>query len=142
MTLREITPGTPDYDQALRLRDAVLRVPLGLRLTNDDLADDPHCIHFGGFEDTRLVAVLLLHPVDAHTVKMRQVAVHPASQGRGLGVQLVAFAERVAKERGFTRMIAHARGTAIGFYVKAGYTAVGADFLETTIPHRLVTKDL
>ena len=142
MTLREIIPGTPDYDQALRLREAVLRVPLGLRLTPNDLADDARCIHLGGFEDTRLVAVLLLHPVDARTVKMRQVAVHPAGQGSGLGAQLVACAERVAKDSGFTRMIAHARGTAVGFYVKAGYAATGADFLETTIPHRLVTKDI
>ena len=126
MTLREITPGTPDYAQALQLREAVLRTPLGLRLTPDDLAADPRCIHLGGFDGPRLVAILLLQPVDARTIKMRQVAIHPDCQSRGLGAQLIA----------------HARRTALGFYVRAGYTATGADFLETTIPHRLVTKDL
>ena len=142
MTLREFFPGTADYDQALRLREAVLRAPLGLTLTSDELAGEDRCFHLGRFANGRLLAVLLLRPLDEHTVKMRQVAVHPDFQNRGLGFQLVAFAERFAKERGFTKIVAHARGTALGFYGNAGYAITGDDFLETTIPHRLVTKDL
>ena len=89
-----------------------------------------------------MVAVLLLRPLDEQTVKMRQVAVHPEFQNLGLGSQIVAFAESFAKERGFTKMVAHARGTAVDFYRKAGYATVGGEFVEQTIPHRLVTKEL
>ena len=142
MTLREFHPGTPEYEQALRLREAVLRAPLGLTLTKDELADESRCFHLGAFDGERLVAVLLLKPLDEHTVKMRQVAVHREMQGRGLGSKLVAFAEQFAKERGFTKIVAHARGTAVEFYRKAGYAIVGEEFLETTISHRLATKDL
>ena len=142
MTFLEFKPGTDEYKQALRLREAVLRVPLGLTLTPGDLAEEAHCFHLGGFDGERLVAVLLLRPLDEQTVKMRQVAVHPEFQKLGTGSGLVACAERFAKERGFTKMMAHARGTTVEFYQKAGYTAVGDEFIETTIPHRLVTKEL
>ena len=142
MTYREFHLGTHDYEQAIQLREAVLRIPLGLTLTEAELADEPNCRHLGGFDGERLVAVLLLRPLDEETVKMRQVAVHPEFQNAGMGSKLVAFAERFAKERGFTKMVAHARGTAVDFYQKAGYATVGDDFLEQTIPHRLVTKEL
>ncbi len=142
MTFREFNPNTKEYEQALQLREAVLRVPLGLVLTEGELADEPNCRHLGGFDAERLVAVLLLRPLDDQTVKMRQVAVHPEFQKLAMGSRLVAFAERFAKERGFTRMVAHARGTAVEFYRKAGYATVGEDFIEQTIPHRLVTKEL
>ena len=115
---------------------------MGLALTEGELADEPNCCHLGGFDGARLVAVLLLRPLDEQTVKMRQVAVHPEFQNLGLGSQIVAFAESFAKERGFTKMVAHARGTAVDFYRKAGYATVGGEFVEQTIPHRLVTKEL
>ena len=142
MTFREFHLGTKEYEQAIQLREAVLRIPLGLTLTEGELADEPNCCHLGGFEGERMIAVLLLRSLDGETVKMRQVAVHPEFQHVGMGSQLVAFAERFAKERGFTRMVAHARGTAVDFYRKAGYATVGEEFIEQTIPHRLVTKDL
>ena len=142
MTFREFNPSTKEYEQALRLREAVLRIPLGLTLAEGELADEPNCYHLGGFEGDRLVAVLLLRPLDERTVKMRQVAVYPEFQQAGMGSRLVAFAERLAKERGFTKMVAHARGTAVEFYRKAGYATVGEEFIEQTIPHRLVTKEL
>ena len=142
MTFREFHLGTKEYEQAIQLREVVLRIPLGLTLTEGELADEPNCCHVGGFEGERLVAVLLLRSLDGETVKMRQVAVHPDFQNLGTGSQLLAFAERLAKERGFAKMVAHARGTAVDFYRKAGYVTVGVEFIEQTIPHRLVTKDL
>ncbi len=88
------------------------------------------------------MAVLLLQPVDEQTLQMRQVAVRPASQGTGIGSQLIAFAEEFALQHGYRLMMAHARGTALGFYLWMGYTAEGEEFMEQTIPHRLVTKTL
>ena len=142
MTLCEFALNSAEYAQALHLCEAVLRKPLGLTLTAQELADEPSYFHLGGFHGEQLVAVLLLRPLDAQTVKMRQVAVHPEAQMRGLGSQLVAFAERFAKERGFKKIVAHARESAVAFYCKIGYSTVGEDFLETTISHRLVIKEL
>jgi GNAT superfamily N-acetyltransferase len=73
---------------------------------------------------------------------MRQVAVQPARQGGGIGAGLVGFAEAWARERGFRKIVAHARGTAVDFYRRLNYTVEGEPFLECTIPHQLVSKTL
>ena len=140
--LREIAPGSPEHAAALRLREAVLRAPLGLSWTDPDRTDEPLCAHLAAFDGGVLVAVLLLKPLDAETMQMRQVAVAPERQGTSIGTKLVAFAEEFARARSCRRLIAHARGTALGFYRKRGYTEDGEPFLENTIPHRLVWKEL
>lgn len=142
MKFGEIQMGTPEYKAALRLREAVLRAPLGLSLDEDDLADEARCAHLAGFDEGGIAAILLLKPLDAHTVKMRQVAVQPEFRGRGMGSELVAFAEAFARKRGYQTMIAHARGTAVDFYRRIGYETSGEPFIETTIPHILVSKTL
>ena len=142
MTFRQFQRGTTEYQDALRLREDILRKPLGLSLTDADLAGDPECFHLGGFDGVQVVAVLLLQPADERTLQMRQVAVLPAWQGTGVGSQLIAFAEQFARQHGYGTLIAHARGTALGFYLRIGYTAVGEEFIEQTIAHQLVTKAL
>lgn len=141
-TWRQFPYWSEDYAQALDLRKAVLRAPLGLAFTPEERAGESEFFHLGGFAGDRLLAVLLLCPLGPRIVKMRQVAVHPAFQNRGLGAQLVAFAEEFARERGFREVVAHARESAIGFYRQTGYTLDSRVFLEATIPHRLVTKEL
>ena len=142
MTFRPFEPGTTEYEDALRLRADILRKPLGLALTTGDLAHDPDCFHLGGFEDSRLLAVLLLQPLDALTIKMKQVAVSGERQRAGVGSQLIAFAEGFARQRGYGAMVAHARMTALDFYRRLGYSVSGEEFVEVTIPHFLVTKTL
>jgi predicted GNAT family N-acyltransferase len=36
----------------------------------------------------------------------------------------------------------HARKTALGFYEKLGYRVAGDEFIEVTIPHYVMEKDL
>jgi GNAT superfamily N-acetyltransferase len=142
MTFRQIEVGGSEYRDELLLREEILRRPLGLTFTEEELAREPDCFHLGAFDDARLIAVLLLQPLDENTVKMRQVAVSEPSQRGGVGSGLITFAEGFARERGYKTIIAHARGTAVGFYLRIGYSASGEEFMETTIPHRLVTKAL
>lgn len=142
MTFRAFAIGTPEYAAALQLREEVLRRPLGLRLSDADLAAESVCFHLGAFDGVRLVAVLLLQPLNADTAQMRQVAVNPAWQRCGIGSRLIAFAETFARSSGCKHLIAHARSTALSFYEKRGYEAAGPEFIETTISHRLVTRRL
>ncbi len=44
--LAEAPYGSALYAQALRLREAILRKPLGLTLSAEELADDAHRRHF------------------------------------------------------------------------------------------------
>lgn len=142
ITIREFAVGTPEHATALVLREAILRTPIGLGWSKADHADEPICWHLGAFDGGTLVATLLLKPLGAGVLKMRQVAVDPARQGERIGTQLIAFAESFARDHGGRRLIAHARGTALGFYRKLGYVEDGEPFIEAAIPHQLVSKAL
>ena len=131
-----------DYAKALLLRDRVLRQPLGLKFTEEELKKDKNDVHFGLFNGDDIVACLILTDAGNKRMKMRQVAVDGQYQGKGLGKSLSFAAEKYALEHGFTAMFCHARKTAAPFYQNLGYHIVGDEFTEVNIPHYTMEKDL
>ncbi len=141
--IRQIDFGTPEYDEAVQLRYEVLRRPLGLEYTTEQLASEYAEIHLAAFDaHGRLVGYLNLSPLANGYVKMRQVAVAPEAQRRGIGQKLVAESEQLAKELGFSVMTLHAREPAVPFYAKMGYQIIGDRFEEVTIPHFKMERKL
>ena len=142
ITCSQLEWGSPAYHSTIALRKVVLRAPLGLDLTVEDLDRERSDYHLACCDENKLVACLLLVPQADNVIKMRQVAVAPLSQGRGIGRALCKFAEAFARERGFFEMTLHARTTAVPFYEKLGYERVGEEFEEVTIPHWTMRKTL
>lgn len=127
---------SPEYSLSVALRHEVLRVPLGLAFSIDQLASEGDSHHLAAFdEEGRILGCLMLTPRENGEIQMRQVAVRPDLQGTGLGRTLVSEAERKARELGFTRMMLHARDGAVGFYEKLGYTKLGKPFNEVGLLH-------
>lgn len=133
-------PG-PDYDQEIKLRNEVLRKPLGMDLLTEDLSREVNDIHIGLFRGQELIGTLILTPGQGY-VKMRQVAVAENARGINAGTQMVQFSEEVAREKGFSRIELNARLEAVKFYLKNGYTTVGNQFTEVGIPHFKMVKEL
>ena len=132
----EIPFATPAFDEALGLRNAVLRVPLGREFYADDIAREYDQTHLGVYAPSwELLGCLTLKPLDESTLKMRQVAVTERQRGRGLGRALVHYSERWAQQRGYTDMTLHAREVAVPFYLKMNYQTEGDRFEEVGIPH-------
>ncbi|NDC76607.1 MAG: GNAT family N-acetyltransferase [Chitinophagia bacterium] len=142
MPLRIIDHGSREYDQMVALRMDVLRKPLGLSFSPEELEGERADILLGAFDEDHLLACCLLTRQDATTCRLRQMAVVNSLQGRGLGASLLYFAENVARDRGFRELVMHARMTAVGFYEKQGYRTSGQTFEEVTIPHLLMRKPL
>ncbi len=143
MHILQIEFATPEYDEAVALRYEVLRRPLGLEYTPEQLAVEYDQIHLAAYaSDNQLVGYLNLTPQDEKTIKMRQVAVAPDWQGRGVGQKLVEASEAVARRMGISSMELHARETAVPFYLKLGYEVEGTQFEEVTIPHFKMKKRL
>ncbi|MEQ1745699.1 MAG: GNAT family N-acetyltransferase [Saprospiraceae bacterium] len=143
MQILEIQFGTPEFDDAVRLRYEVLRRPLGLEYTAEQLAAEHDNTHLAAYDTAgSLIGYLNLTPSDRGEVKMRQVAVHPACQGTGVGRALVEASEGVAKRLGFNKLVLHARETAVPFYQKLNYAVVGERFEEVSIPHFRMEKNL
>ena len=70
------------------------------------------------------------------------MAVQNNLQGKGIGAAMMNFAENLARDLGYTRIIMHARKSAIGFYEKLGYKVSGKEFQEISIPHIIMEKRL
>lgn len=126
----------------LKLRDEVLRKPLGLEFSDDELEKEKQHMHMAAYEDDRILGCCMLVKEDAETVRLRQMAVVNDVQGKGIGKALMQFAENLARDRGYRRIIMHARKNAIGFYEKLGYKKKGEEFEEVTIPHYIMQKEL
>jgi GNAT superfamily N-acetyltransferase len=142
MALRIIEHGSNDYRRMVGLREEILRKPLGLVFSPEDLEAEKEDILVAAFEEERLVACCLLTFEDKTTVKLRQMAVHHEVQGKGVGRALIRFAETVARDHGFRKIAMHARKTATGFYEKMGYSICSPEFEEVTIPHFVMEKAL
>lgn len=142
MEWRIVEHGSPEYDAEVDLRYRVLRAPLGLAFSSVQLAAEVSDLHLGAFESGALIGCLVLTPISSEVVQMRQLAVEPAHQGKGVGRFLVETSEALAVERGFREMMLHARESAVPFYLKLCYSVRGAPFEEVTIPHREMFKVL
>ena len=138
----EVEHQSAGYRECVALRLAVLRTPLGLSFTDDELAGEVSSIHLACQEEGRLVGCLVLVPLADGLIKMRQVAVSPQAQGLGVGRSLVESSEELARSRGFTLMTLHARTTAVPFYERLGYHKRGEEFEEVTVPHWEMEKSL
>src|SRR5215218_5194691 len=142
MALKIIDHGSAQYNQMVKLRDDILRKPLGLSFTQEELEEEKDHLLIGAYEDDKMLACCMLVEEDSRTVRLRQMAVLNDLQGKGIGKALMIFAENLARDRGYKKITMHARKNAVGFYEKMGYVRVGDEFEEITIPHYLMEKKL
>jgi predicted GNAT family N-acyltransferase len=141
MGLRQIDHGSKDYQEMVRLRHQILRQPLGLDFSPEELAAEKDEILMASFEDDEMLGCCMLTRTDdADTLRLRQMAVPKTLQGKGIGAALLLFAENIARDKGYRKITMHARDTAIGFYERSGYHLNGDKFLELGIPHHVMEK--
>jgi predicted GNAT family N-acyltransferase len=138
----EIAYGSEEYQQSLALRDRIMRQPLNLQFTEQELAQDKVDHHLAYIEDGQVRGILVMKSIDENTFKMRQVAIDDAIQGLGIGSVLVSFAEDFALQNDKNRIILSARDKAIPFYKRLDYEIVGEGFVEVGIPHHSMEKIL
>jgi ribosomal protein S18 acetylase RimI-like enzyme len=139
----EVQHGTEAYALTVALRDAVLRKPLGLVFDPQELAQECDSFHLACRLDGNLVGcVVLKPPLDNRHVRLRQMAVAKEYQRMGVGTRLIAHAEAFLGRRGYRQIVLHARETAMAFYERLGYRKEGDRFIEVTIPHFAMRKEL
>jgi predicted GNAT family N-acyltransferase len=71
-----------------------------------------------------------------------RMAVLPGYRDRGIGTKLLQSVLLVAAEQKLDNIYLHAQESAIPFYEKQGFTAVGKIFYEADIPHRVMLKKI
>jgi predicted N-acetyltransferase YhbS len=142
LTLKTVPHGSPEYAEMVGLRYRILRQPLGLTFSEEQLSAEASDIHIAALAVGEVIGCLVLTPITEDVVQMRQVAVEERYQGQGIGTRLVAYAEQVAQHAGYRKMLLHARETVVPFYLRLEYAVEGETFLEVTLPHRQMAKEL
>ncbi len=129
------------------LRRAVLRDGDPKQIVNFAEDDIDGTIHLGVRDtDGELVAISTWIPraldgVPARApVQLRGMATAPALQGTGVGGLLLQASIRRFTDSGVDLLWARARDTALGFYVRHGFSPIGDGFVDeqTRLPHHVV----
>ncbi len=142
MALKQIDHGSKEYRQIVELRMEILRKPLGLTFSKEELDNEKNDILIASFDEDKMLGCCILTKIDASTIRLRQMAVQKNVQGRGIGESIISFAETVARDKGYKVLTMHARDTAIGFYEKFGYAIKGGQFEEVKTKHHIMEKKL
>jgi predicted GNAT family N-acyltransferase len=104
-------------------------------------ADDDVAAHVIAEVDGKVVGTgrVVLH---ADSAKIGRMAVLPEWRQHGVGRALLAALVREAAQRGAVCAVLHAQVHALGFYARAGFSAIGEEFDEAGIPHRRMERAL
>lgn len=142
MVLKIINFNSKQYQQMVNLRYKLLREPLRFDFTAEQLATDENDFLLGCFNQSEinLLGCCILSKVDDNTLQLRQMAVSNEFQGKGIGKIIIGYAEEVTKNAGYSKIILHARKSVEGFYEKRGYSIIGNEFIEVSIPHFSMEK--
>jgi predicted GNAT family N-acyltransferase len=128
---------TKDEAAIAQVRRAVFieeqRVPEALEWEGIDAA----CDWYLALQGQELVGIVRLTP----DCRLGRMAVLAHWRGRGVGRQLLESAMARARARGCRRLTLSAQVRAMPFYVRAGFTAEGPEFMDAGIAHRKMFLD-
>lgn len=134
-----------DWPEVVDLRTRVFVQEQGVPAELEHDERDATAVHVLARDDAgRVVATgrLLLPPEGSTTASLGRMAADASARGRGYGAAVLAELHRQASARGAVAIELHAQVTARGFYERAGYTAVGQEYLEAGIAHVTMRRDL
>ena len=142
MKIKIIPHYSKDYWKCVRLRDKILREPLHLMFSEEELFLENNQIHIANFEENHVTGCLSLVKIDSETLKMRQVCVSEEKQGKGIGSEMIKFAENWARNNHFQQIECNARESAVPFYLNHHYSKIGESFKEVGLVHYKMKKSL
>lgn len=136
--------GSSRYQELLDLRYKILLQPLGLKFLDAYREDEANFLHVGCVDNVsdKLIGGLIMVPISNDEIRIMQVAVDVVRQGEGIGRKLIEYAESVAKEIGYERMVMHAMLSVVGFYEKLGFKQEGDLFEEKGVRFVRMVKKL
>ena len=142
VTFKFIQYNSPPYTEALRLREDVMRKPLGILLSEEDIKDDDNKTHICGYYGDELVCGCSLKVIHHKIAHIYSVFVKQIYQNQGIGQELMTFAESYAKSLGVARLYVEGRKAAQRFYQKCDFTPCGSEYVDMNILHQDMRKDI
>ncbi|PCJ64583.1 MAG: hypothetical protein COA58_12660 [Bacteroidetes bacterium] len=138
---RTVSHSSKAWEEAVKLREEILREPLGEKFTAKELEEEKNHYQVIGQVKNKLVATAVLVPEEV-SMKMQRVVVLDKQRNLGIGSRMMVFCETLAMKKGYTTIYCHARDSAVNFYLRNGYLGFGDYFNEDGIPHLEMSKTL
>lgn len=130
-----------DWIEAVKLREEILRKPLGSFFTESELREEKKHLHVVGKIDGKIIATAVLVP-ENEKIKMQRVVVSDELRGLNIGSKMMTFCESYIVKAGFNQIYCHARNSAVNFYLRNAYQAEDDYFDEDGIPHLKMKKSI
>ncbi len=133
------------YTQSIKIRDDIMRRPLGLRISDVQLKNELSSVyhHFVAIINNEVVSALSIK-VNKKNIQICQLATLGKYRKKGIGKGLLTFAEN--KFHTFTsinKVMLFSRETSIDFYKKCNYVVVDNSSCEIVgLLHRKMVKTL
>ncbi len=142
MIIKTIPYQSSEYTTMCELRNEVLRRPINLLLTDEDIKKELNDIFIAAFDNQEIIGCCILTAINKQEIKLRQMAVKKGHQRKGIGKAILQYAEQTALANGYSIIILHARKDAVEFYQRNGYFVEGDEFTEVGIPHYEMIKQI
>ncbi len=142
MEIKIIPHNSEEYEQMVCLRITQLLEPIGVPASYIDRKKERDDIFIAAFDEKEMIGCCILTPKSDGVIQLRQMAVRKDHRGKNIGAAIVAFAEKVVKEKEFSILMMHARDPVIDFYKKCGYEISGEQFFEVGIGHHKMQKQV
>lgn len=135
--IREIVPGSAEFDEAKILRYDTLYGAWGLPRSLAEDTDGRVYQQLAAFEDGRVIGFGRIH-LEASESKIFQVCVAEDRRCRGVATAIMVELIDLAREAGRDLVVLDSRDTAVAFYQRLGFEPVGERFLSarTGTPHQ------
>lgn len=142
MKVEVVEFGSELHARAVQLRREVLRYPLGMDYTPEQIAEDAHKTVLAALDGHQVVGTMQITDEGDGWQRFRAVAVSPLRQREGIGRLLSTCGEDLVRANGGHSVMLHARYMALRFYGSLGYAEVGPWFYEVGMPHKRMDKRL
>jgi len=131
--------GSDEYNETVKLRDEVMRKPLGRSIYDEDFSCEKNQIVIGAFETNSMFSNLLigcgvLSYKGGNRWMVEYLCVDTVLQKKGVGTALMQCLEKIARDRGATVLCLDARLKAIDFYQRLGFMQQGEIFHKEIAP--------
>lgn len=130
-----------DLKNALKIRKAVFVKEQGVPIEVERDGKDSYSNHVIVYHEGKAVATGRLRTVD-DAAKLERICVMPEFRMQGFGKVVVKALEDIAIEKGIKKLKLHGQTHAVKFYEKLGYIKNSDEFLEESIPHYLMIKNI
>lgn len=130
-----------DLKDALKIREVVFVKEQGVPIEAEHDGKDSCSNHVIVYYEGKPVATGRLRIVD-DAAKLERISVIPEFRMRGFGKLVVEALEDIAREKGIKKVKLHGQTHAVKFYEKLGYIKNSDEFMEESIPHYLMIKNI